>query len=351
MAKIVLLGDTHWGVRGDSNIFRDFQLKFFQEIFFNYLVENEIDIVWQFGDLFDKRKQVNIMTLSTVQRDFFNFFETHNVKLNVLMGNHDQFYRNTRELNSLREVIGNQYNNISFYDNNTNVTIDGLSVDIIPWLNEDDTEGFLRFISESHADVCFGHFEMSGFEMMKGHMIDHGMNKDVLGDYEKVFSGHYHTKSERGNIKYLGTPYELTWSDYDDTKGFYVFDTNDLSIEFIENPYTLHTKVIYDNNVELDSFEVEYFNNKFVKILVTEKEDGKKFDKFLDMVYQCAPYDISITEHIDYTNDISDDELDVEDSMSVLLRSADSVNDDSIDNNVLSKLIRELYTEAISLDT
>ena len=351
MSKVVLLGDLHFGVRGDSNIFRDFQIEFLRNILFPYLIENEIDEVWQFGDLFDKRKQVNIMTLATIKRELFSFFENHNIKLNVIMGNHDQFYRNTRELNSLREIIGNQYNNIKFYDNNTNVTIDNLSVDIIPWINEGDSENFLRFISESDSDVCFGHFEMSGFEMMKGLTIDKGMNSAVLGDYEKVFSGHYHTSSERKNVKYLGTPYELTWSDYDDQKGFYLFDTEDLSTEFIENPYTLHTKVIYDSNTRLDDFEMEHFQNKFVKIFVTEKEDGKYFEDFLDMVYKCSPYDISITENINYLRDIDEDDIDVEDSMSILLRSANNVMDESIDKDKLSKLLKELYTEAISMDS
>ena len=59
--KLVILGDTHFGARGDSLDFHKFFQKFYDEVFFPYLLENDIKIVIQLGDLFDRRKFINFL--------------------------------------------------------------------------------------------------------------------------------------------------------------------------------------------------------------------------------------------------------------------------------------------------
>ena len=75
MSKIVFLGDTHFGCRGDSQHFHEFFDKFYTEVFFPYLIENNIKHVIQLGDIFDRRKYSNHYTLDEAKRYFFS--KTH----------------------------------------------------------------------------------------------------------------------------------------------------------------------------------------------------------------------------------------------------------------------------------
>ena len=62
-----------------------------------------------------------------------------------------------------------------------------------------------------------------------------------------MFSGHFHHKSDDGQIYYLGPPYQIYWNDFDDPKGFHIFDTDTRELERIVNPYTLFSKIFYDD--------------------------------------------------------------------------------------------------------
>jgi len=350
MSKVILLGDVHRGVRGDSPIFRDFQNIFFEEIFFPYCKKEGIKEVWQFGDFFDKRKTVNFMTLQDTRKEIFEKVVEHDIQLHILMGNHDQYFRNDRAVNALRELIHDKYNShITIYDELTTVNVGGnMTTDIIPWLNPDDIDEFQAYMDRSISPYAFGHFELSGFEMMKGHTIEHGMDSATLGKYDNVYSGHYHTKSQKGNIRYLGVPYEMSWSDYDDEKGFYVIDTDTKDLTFVRNPFILHKKIIYNNNSEELIANVAEYEDTFVKINVIGKDDSEAYELFLTHLYNINPLDVSITESSINSEDVDIDNIDVEDSLSILLRSVETIDDKSIDNVLLSTMVRELHTEALS---
>ena len=89
-----------------------------------------------------------------------------------------------------------------------------------------------------------GHLELNGFEAHRGYIMDHGDSTAPYRQFEKVFSGHYHRKSTRGNISYLGNPYQIYWNDYRDRRGFHIFDTETLELEYIQNPYEIYQKYI-----------------------------------------------------------------------------------------------------------
>lgn len=350
MSKVVLLGDTHAGVRGDSIIFRDFQNLFFEDIFFPYCIENNIKEVWQFGDFFDKRKTINFMTLQNTRENILEKFIENDIQLHILLGNHDQFYRNDRSINSLRELLLKDYqSHVTIYDYMTTALVGGnMKTDIIPWLNPNNMEEFNEYVEKSNSPYAFGHLELNGYEMMKGHTIKKGMDVSIVEKYDKVFSGHYHTRSEKGNVRYLGTPYEMTWSDYADDKGFYLLDTDNKDLTFIRNPHTIHNKIIYNNNYNKIIDHIEDYRNKFVKVNVIGKSDSEKYELFLTKLYNVNPLDISITENYIDVEDANVDNIDVEDSLTILLRNVESISDSGIDNDKLGTLIREIHTEALS---
>ena len=102
--KICILGDTHFGMRGDSLEFHRYYKKFYDETFFPYLIENKIDTVFQLGDLFDRRKFINFNSLYQSKEYFFDKLVQHNITMYALVGNHDIAYKNTLEVNKLPAV-------------------------------------------------------------------------------------------------------------------------------------------------------------------------------------------------------------------------------------------------------
>ena len=345
--KIAILGDTHFGVRSDSKEFTESYRKFYTDIFFPYLVENNITDVYQLGDLFDRRKYVNFYTLSECRNYFFDVAQRLGIKLHILVGNHDIFWRESLSVNS-PDLLLKDYNNITLYEKPTTVVVDDVVIDMVPWICKENENEVYEFFTRSAADYCFGHFEISGFQMYKGVDSHAGLDPQLFNRYAKVLSGHYHHRSTRGNITYVGTPSEHTWADYNDPRGFHILDTSTDNLEFIENPHRMFTMFYYDDT-QVDPFAIEttQFANQHVKLVVVNKSDFYKFDQFIDRVYQQNPLELKIIEDMSEFEAaaVSDDDLDVEDTLTLLSQYCDNVVAE-VDKDRLKTLMKTLYIEA-----
>ena len=111
MSKIAIVTDIHFGARNDNQRVADFQEKFFSEVFFPYIDKHNITIVADLGDTFDRRKFVNFYSLDRAKKMFFTPLKERGIELHVLVGNHDSFYKNTIELNSIN-LLAEHYHNI-----------------------------------------------------------------------------------------------------------------------------------------------------------------------------------------------------------------------------------------------
>jgi DNA repair exonuclease SbcCD nuclease subunit len=229
--KVCLLGDTHFGIRDGSKIMHDFFELTYTDWFFDLLKEHGVDEIYQFGDLFDKRKGVDSYSIAESKRYFFNKLVEYDITMHVLVGNHDAYFKESIIINSPDQLLGN-YKNIIVYDKPTTVLIGHISVDIIPWICRDNYEEVKEFVNNSHSEFCFGHFEFEGFSMYKGVMSHGGLSTAMFKKYRHVYSGHFHTRSTGGNITYLGTPCEMTWNDFNDPRGIHFFDMDNGSVTF-----------------------------------------------------------------------------------------------------------------------
>ena len=245
--KLCILGDTHFGARGDSLDFHKYFRKFYNDVFFPYLKENNITTIIQMGDLFDRRKYINFNSLYLSRKYFFDELIANDLHMYTLIGNHDVSFKNTLEVNSPSLIIGD-YQNIKVIQDFETITLDDLSIDVVPWICDENESEIFNKIKKSKSDICFGHFEIAGFEMDRGNICDTGIDKKLLNRYDVVLSGHFHHKSSDGNITYVGTPYEMTWADYSDLKGFHIFDTETREMVFVKNPYTMFNKILYDDS-------------------------------------------------------------------------------------------------------
>jgi len=350
--KLCILGDTHFGARGDSLDFHKYFRKFYNDVFFPYLKENNITTIIQMGDLFDRRKYINFNSLYLSRKYFFDELIANDLHMYTLIGNHDVSFKNTLEVNSPSLIIGD-YQNIKVIQDFETITLDDLSIDVVPWICDENESEIFNKIKKSKSDICFGHFEIAGFEMDRGNICDTGIDKKLLNRYDVVLSGHFHHKSSDGNITYVGTPYEMTWADYSDPKGFHIFDTETREMVFVKNPYTMFNKILYDDSTtdfeHWKKFDFDSLKETYVKVVAVNKQNPYLFDFVLDNLYKSGCSDISIVE--DFTDvQIDDDIIDqAEDTMTILSKYIDALELD-VENDQLKKLMRELYVEALNTE-
>lgn len=357
--KIALLTDTHWGARNDSLLFINYYEEFYKNIFFPKLKEEGIKTLLMLGDTFDRRKYINFVTLSHAKRIFFDRLAEEGIYTYILAGNHDTAYKNTNEVNSI-DLLLKEYENIVVVDKPTTIHLnfENVTDDIlmIPWICADNYNRCLEEINNSSARLCAGHFEIAGFSMYRGHPCEEGLNRELFRRFEYTFSGHYHHKSNSDGIHYLGNPYELTWQDYQDARGFHLFDLDTRVLEFCRNPYSMFYRLVYDDStglIEEIQSVYDHLKDRYVKIVVINKTNPYLFDRFMDAIYSAEPADVKIVEDFtDPTEGLDDDMVNqAEDTLTILNKYVDGIGETSLDNSKLKNILRELYIEAVNSDT
>lgn len=346
--KIALITDLHFGAREGSIVILNHQRKFYEEVFFPYLKENNITHVVCLGDTFDKRKYTNNYVIDQCKEFFFIPLQANDIKLTMLVGNHCSFFKNTLFPNTPDLLLG-EYTNICVINYAQTIDIGGTNIAMIPWICQDNHDACYEVIKNSPADICMGHLEIGGFKMYRGIESQGGMSSLIFSKYHKTFSGHYHHKSTKDNITYLGTPYEMTWQDYGDPKGFHIFDLGSRELTFIENPNKLFVRLEYDDKnrkpIDLDSIDI---SNTYVKLIIVNKTDFYNYDLFLSKLYTKGAIEIKIIEDIgDYSNGELKEDIQLEDTQSILSHYIDSI-ETNVDTTLLKSYIQSLHTEALN---
>jgi DNA repair exonuclease SbcCD nuclease subunit len=351
--KIALINDTHAGARGDNPIFNEFFFKFWESTFFPYLKEHGIKHICHLGDVVDRRKFINFVTLNSWRKRFFDRLLEEGITMDVIVGNHDVFYRNTNEINAMNELFAG-YTNIKIFVESEELQYDSLKVAMVPWINSSNYEKTMEFLKNTSAEVVFGHLEIAGFEMDRGNICHTGLDKKVFDRFDSVLSGHFHHKSTDGVITYLGNQYEMTWADHGDERGFHVFDTETRELEFVPNPFHMFHKISYDDTVQNFEYWKKYDYGKmkdcYVKIIAVNKQNPYLFDTVIDNLYKIGVADIAIVE--DFTEEsIEDDEMvnQAEDTMTILSKYIDGLTL-NVNSDKLKNLMRELYVEALNTE-
>ena len=350
--KLAIINDSHWGARSDSQIFLEYFTDFFREQFFPYLKENNIDTVIHLGDLMDRRKFVNFNTLNVVRNEFMEPLLLGNISVHCILGNHDTFYKNTNDLNSINELFGDRYSKFFIYQSPTDLEFDGVAIGMVPWVNTENREGTLEYLKNTKSNIIFGHFELNGYEVMRGLPFDGGMSDECLRRFDMVLSGHFHSKSNQNNVTYLGTQYQITFSDLNDRKGFHVFDTDTRELEFIENPRKKFFKISYDDSKEFDvsNFPYNEYKNAYIKLFVDNKTKPYLFDRFLDNLYDVPVSNVTVVE--DYgSTDLEDEDVDLSlDTVSIISNEINDIGELDLDQKTKLKLmVRDLYMESLSI--
>jgi DNA repair exonuclease SbcCD nuclease subunit len=349
--KIALITDQHIGVRADSTQFHNFFERFYSNVFFPYLKEHNITTIMQLGDLFDRRKYVNFDSLDRSRKYFFDPIKENDITLHCIVGNHDVYYKNTNRVNSPILLLKDYGFNI--YEEATDVELGGLKVLMLPWINVSNYNESMSIVNNTDARVVFGHLEFKGFEMYRGAMNDHGLSHTDFKRFDLVCSGHFHTKSNKDNVHYLGAPYEMTWSDYDDPRGFHIFDTETLELTYIKNPYKMFHKMFYDDTVADESLlqnDFSYIKDTFIKVVVKNKDNPYLFDLYMDKINSNEPAHIQIVEDNFNLNLEDDEELvdEAQDTITIIKKYISNLSLSDTMTKQIETLFYDLYQEALS---
>jgi len=346
--KALLLADIHCGARSDSetflNNFEQLFLSFIPSIAKQNLGNYNTFNVFILGDFWDNRNHLSVKTINVVLDTLSVLFEQHPyIKITMICGNHDIYYKNTKKITSLK-IFHNKFpNNIEIVLDPKKIIINRRKIMLAPWVI---TEEDMKEIFSEKMDIALGHFNINGFELVKGVVEDGGESPNKFREmFSLTFSGHFHIRSEKDRIIYVGNPYPLTWNDSDMIKGGYLLDFDTLQYEFIENTYCPIFKKVYLSHIKKKIIDLKKsVPNNFIKLILDDIINASDLDRLNYMISSLEPLSFDIADgekdfgYVDVSDDISATSIDF------LNEYIDgSKFDEEIDKTILKRKMNELY--------
>ena len=305
--KIAIITDQHFGCRKNSKHFHDYFLKFYNDVFFPTLEKEGIT---------------------------------------TIVGNHTAYYKNTNDVNAV-DLLLREYENVKIYSEATDIKIDNLNILLVPWINSENEKMTLDAIDNSKSRCVMGHLEFKGFRIHRGFVMDQGTDVKLFDKFDRVYSGHYHTRSDDGKVFYLGNPYEMYWNDLSDTRGFHIFDTETLEHTPIDNPYKMFYNIYYEDTNH-QTFDTRKYDDKIVKLIVRKKTDQTKFERFVDKLYNSNVFELKIVENFQLIDNEDFEAFESENTLSILNRYVEE-SDIDLEKSRIQTMISDVYQEACEL--
>jgi hypothetical protein len=342
---IACITDQHLDGRKSSQIFWEYFMKFYRDVFFPYLQKNKIKTVIDLGDTFDNRKGIDLAAWHRIKTEYYDTLERMGITVHMIVGNHTAYYKNTNKINT-PELLLESYDNIHIYSEVTDIEVDGLKITMLPWINSENREQVKDHLSKTDSRVVMGHLELNGFMAHPGHVFSGGTDASFFKNFEKVFSGHFHHRSKKGNIEYLGNPYELYWNDFGEQRGFNLLDPKTLDVTFIQNPYKMFRKIFY-NDVKNDYkiFNISEYKDSYIKIIVEERTNNRMFEQLVERLYDIGIHDLKIIEDENFNFEDDSTDLECEDTLTTLNRYIEEM-ELTVNKTDLKTIIKSIYVEA-----
>ena len=345
--KVAIITDQHFGARKNSTLFHDYFLRFYNDVFFPTLEAEGITTIVDMGDTFDNRKGIDFSALSWAKNNYYDKLRDYTI--HTIVGNHTAYYKNTNHINAI-DLLLREYDNVNVYSEATEIKLDNLGVLLVPWINKENEEHTIKCINKSKCPVAMGHLELNGFVVTQQVIMDHGFEIKYFKKFDKVFSGHFHTRSNQGHIYYLGNPYEIYWNDVNETRGFHIFDTETLEHTPVNNPHRLYYKIFYEDT-NYQTFDTREYQGKIVKVIVRKKTNTKKFEKFIDKLYASDVAELKIVENFEFKgwyDSTGIEEYESEDTLSILNKYIEE-SEVSLDKSIVKGIMKDIYQEACEL--
>jgi DNA repair exonuclease SbcCD nuclease subunit len=271
--KIFILGDLHLGVRNNSIEWSNIQLEYLAEKFLEQIdlhgFDPDMDILVQLGDWHHYRESINLR----IQTESIQLAQIFSQKFKrgvfTILGNHDTYYKDRNDINSLF-IYQKLFENFHVFTHPTQIQINELQFLMLPWI---ENYQLLSKTAQAYtSDVIFCHADVQGFNLNTFTKLEKGLTYSDLSGFKKVYAGHIHIRQTKHNVTYTGTPYQMDRGDFNNTKGFYVLDVskNELNESFVENRFSpKFLKFTLSDLLELSKSEVQtLFKNNFIDVYI-----------------------------------------------------------------------------------
>jgi DNA repair exonuclease SbcCD nuclease subunit len=256
-------------------------------------------------------------------------------KVYMIMGNHDLYYKDKRELNSIEYI--RDLENFVMIDEHF-IQDD---VAIIPWLVGDE----FKAVSKIQCKYMFAHFELPYFKMnAMVEMPDHGGISDkMLGNPEYVFSGHFHKRQFKNNIHYIGNAFPHNYADVDDNERgamFLTWDEEPLYVNWQECPkykkFTL--KELLDNHQNL--LDEYTYARVILDVSISYEEANFVREKFAEQYGVRELQLIPIKEEEEFEGG----EIQFESVDQIVLAQLDTIESPTVEKQVLIEIYNSIET-------
>lgn len=343
--KIFVFTDLHFGIHSNSQSYIDIcsdTLKWIS----NYCTKNAIGEIVFMGDFFDSRASIDVKTLNSATQSLYELADS-GVNINLILGNHDIYLRDSTSIHSLLAFGGRS--NIRIVDEPFSVMHDGDVVMMLPWLYGTTSKKVnvprgTKYVF-SHHNFPVNFFMGGGGKKKKLNRSDtyvsstpyedeYGIQQELLDEVVKngglFFSGHIHQRKEipltkRSKIIIEGSPYETSWGFNGVECGAYVVDLGENTCEFVPNPYNKVHVEVRTSSAEEDIDKID-FKNSIVRLNVDTQESFDRISKLQSKISSFKPFSIENTKY----------EFTVAEFVGSREDAVDAV--DSVGSKVLSKL-------------
>lgn len=366
MKNAMVVGDIHLGARQGNSQVRKYILDTIQMLLDEARNKKCEQIIF-LGDLFDRRKVTDNMDIKAAL-EIKHAIEKTNIPTIMLCGNHDTYFKTSLQPNMI-DMIFKASECITTVTNS--ICTAGSQI-FVPWMNPTNSEELKNSILERLANESkdtfdvFGHFEMVGFELSPGNIAKDGLDPDIFKKARNVISGHYHVKSQHGNVTYVGTPYCLTWGEFLSDHGYHILDLDTGSLKFYPIDNQMFAVMTYDDSEDglqiscdgetITAPDPKWYEakltNKIVKVIIRNRKVTRRYNKFAQDIKNIPLIDLVFIDQtiVDTTNvTLSEEEIHM-DTLNVF---SDYVHDLEYDDQTKSEIIGEvsdLYKSANDME-
>ena len=321
--KIGIFTDIHYG-RNKDDIKKLDQLDSCIDWIINTFKKQKIDWIFFMGDWFESRFSINVNTLNHAVNSFkkvCNSFE----HVFMILGNHDIYYKNVNNINSIK-FFGDLAKNVTIVEDTPFMINNcGYNLLLVPW--GADIDQIKK--DKPKIDYMFGHFEVNGMELVGS--VQTGAQYDMSTLFEitnYTFTGHYHIHKQydKNNkiILSLGCPLQLDWGDFNKNKYIATLDVSDEQkpIELFKNNVSATFEKIYLSKIKNKIYKdlPTLLKDNYIKFVVDDKCDFNNILVISNKLKTLNPSSLEVEYLHSLTDDVDFNSIDiaVEESKDVL---------------------------------
>lgn len=223
--KAACFTDIHWGRKNNSERHNDDCMRFIEWFCEQVSNDKEVDHIIFLGDWFEQRAAINGMTLDYAYRGAKKIKEL-NLPVYFIVGNHDLYYRTTRDI-----ATTNFFDSLGFNLIREPQVFEELGPKgslVCPFLFENEYATLAQYLK---VPVWFGHFEFKGFVVTGDtKKMEHGPDPDDFDKPKRIFSGHFHKRQSSKNVTYIGNTFPADFADANDLERgmmFYKYESDE----------------------------------------------------------------------------------------------------------------------------